>query len=35
MTDEQNEEMGIALTYWAIGFFVGVVSATTFFLILG
>ena len=35
MTDEDNEELGVALTYWALGFFVGTVATTMFFLIFG
>jgi len=25
MTDEDNQELGVALTYWALGFFCGAV----------
>lgn len=35
MNDEENQEIGGALTYWALGFFVGTVATTMFFLIFG
>lgn len=31
MTDEENQEIGGALTYWALGFFCGAVCASLFF----